>query len=118
VMNERDKARIQALKTGPLPILAEWVPAIQSARHAGLRLDRRIAALRAVEALRMQAAVDGGKLPEDWSGLKVVPVPLDPATGAAFSLKMGENGLELVASPVTNIPAAGFELGYRIAIRP
>ena len=58
---------------------------------AGIRLDRRIAALLALEAIRMQAAADQGKLPKQLSDVKVVPVPLDPMTGVAFQYKVDGN---------------------------
>ena len=58
---------------------------------AGVRLDRRIAALQTLEAIRMQAAADQGKLPRQLSDVKVVPVPLDPMTGVAFQYKVEEN---------------------------
>lgn len=47
------------------------------------RIDRRIAVLRCVEAVRLYAAHDG-KLPPSLEEIKDVPVPLDPVTGKAF----------------------------------
>jgi hypothetical protein len=52
--------------------------------EAHARLSRRVAALRAVEAVRMHAAAHDGKLPEKQSDVKLVPVPLDPYTGNPF----------------------------------
>ncbi|HBI43594.1 MAG TPA: hypothetical protein DDY78_12205 [Planctomycetales bacterium] len=47
-------------------------------------IDRRIAALRCVEAVRLYAAGHDGKLPPSLEEIKDVPVPLDPVTGRAF----------------------------------
>jgi hypothetical protein len=61
-----------------------FVPAIQKVVEAHARLDRHIAALRCVEALRLHAAAHGGKLPAKLSDITEVPVPVDPATGKSF----------------------------------
>ena len=51
---------------------------------AEARLDRRVAALRVVEAIRMHAATHGGSLPESLDKITEVPVPFDPVTGQPF----------------------------------
>lgn len=52
---------------------------------ASLRsIDRRIAALRAVEAVRNHAATHEGKVPRSLRDIVVTPVPYDPFTGAPF----------------------------------
>ena len=116
VMNAQAQAKLANLKTGPLAILAEMAPAISSARNASLRLDRRIAALRAEEAVRMQAAAVGGKLPESWAGVSVVPVPLDPTTGAPFTFEVREGGVEITGGRIDH--QARTEIGYRLTTRP
>ena len=47
-------------------------------------LDRRIAMLRTIEALRIYAAAHGGQLPDSLDEVNDVPVPLDPGTGKPF----------------------------------
>jgi hypothetical protein len=49
-----------------------------------LSLERRIAALRLIEALRLHAAAHDGALPETLDQISEVPVPDDPATGKPF----------------------------------
>jgi hypothetical protein len=44
------------------------------------RTERRFAALRTIEAVRLYAASHGGKLPAELADIKEVPVPNDPAT--------------------------------------
>jgi hypothetical protein len=68
---------------GAVPLLA-FVPHIQRVHEATLRLDRRVAALRCIEALRLHAAAHGGKLPAKLSDITEVPVPDDPVTGKGF----------------------------------
>jgi hypothetical protein len=79
-----EQARI-AVKEHPAAILALlFVPATQKVYEATVRLDRRIAALRCIEAIRLHAAAHGGNLPARLSDITAVPIPDDPATGKAF----------------------------------
>jgi hypothetical protein len=48
------------------------------------RLDRDMAALRVVEAVRMHAAVNGGRPPACLAAITTVPVPNDPFTDQLF----------------------------------
>ena len=48
------------------------------------RLDTDLAALQCVEAIRSYAASHVGQLPQTLAEIKEVPVPNDPASGAAF----------------------------------
>jgi hypothetical protein len=77
----------QAKAAGPstgTTLAALLLPAVLKVQWASARTDRRIAALRCVEALRLHAAAHDGKLPARLDDIKVVPVPLDPVTGRAF----------------------------------
>jgi hypothetical protein len=60
------------------------LPAIGKVQWAQTRLDRNIAALRVVEALRMHAAAHDGALPDKLSEVTIVPIPDDPGTGKPF----------------------------------
>ena len=51
------------------------------------RLERKIAALRVIEALRLHAAANKGQLPNKLTDVTVVPVPDDPGTGKPFTYK-------------------------------
>ncbi len=59
------------------------VPSLDKIVNAQTRLDRRVASLRAAEALRQHVA-DHGKPPATWAELKGVPAPIDPYTGKGF----------------------------------
>ena len=82
---------------------------------AQMWLDRRVAALRVVEAIRLYAASHDGKLPEDLNQVTEVPVPDDPATGKPFEYR--RDG----AAAVLALPDAGMKgrpiPPYRITIR-
>ncbi len=72
-----------------IPIAETFLPAVTKVFQAATRLDRRIAALRCVEALRLYAAAHDGKLPAELADVKEVPVPNDPMTGKPFEYKLG-----------------------------
>jgi hypothetical protein len=76
------KARMDVLP------LFNLLPAIPKVAFAQVRLERRIAALRCVEALRLHAAAHDGKLPTGLDEVSDVPIPLDPVTGKFFEYKV------------------------------
>ncbi len=70
---------------GPaLPLLRYFAPAAQRILRAQIRTDRRIAALRCVEAIRLYAETHDGKLPPNLSAIKGMSLPVDPLTGTPF----------------------------------
>jgi hypothetical protein len=74
-----------------LPIVSVLMPAIQNVRAAQVRLERDMAALRVIEALRMHAAEHDGSLPESLDDITSVPVPLNPATSKPFVYKLNSS---------------------------
>lgn len=74
-----------------LPILSLLLPASPSAYDAMIRREVSVAADRVIEALRMQAAHDGGKLPASLAEITVVPVPNNPRTGQPFPYRLDGN---------------------------
>ena len=67
------------------------LPAVQKVVTAQIRVDRRIAALRCVEAVRLYSAAHDGKAPATLDNAKDVPIPLDPYTGKPFTYKAEKN---------------------------
>jgi len=61
------------------------LPALGRAYMFMAKLDRQIAMLRCVEAVRMYAADHGGKAPNALSDIISVPIPTDPVTGKNFT---------------------------------
>jgi hypothetical protein len=92
------------------------LPALGKVRMAQMRLDRRIAALRVIEALRLHAAANGGKLPDKLADVTVVPVPDDPGTGKPFDYQADGNTATLSGT----LPGEPLELNglrYRLTMR-
>jgi hypothetical protein len=80
-----------------------------------LWLDRRIATLRVIEAIRLYAAAHDGALPEALEQVTDVPVPNDPATGKPFIYRRAGS------AAILHGPQAGLRAPwtpYRITIRP
>jgi hypothetical protein len=104
---------------GPAIPLARFVlPAIQKIARAQIRTDRRIAALRCVEAIRLYAAAHDGKLPPSLSAIKDMKLPVDPLTGTPFEYTVTDKTAVLkgnVPPEEKNQPAQG--LTYEITIR-
>lgn len=75
------------------------------------RADRRLAALKAVEAVRAYPAVNGGKLPEQLDEVVETPVPANPMTGKPFAYAMS-NGVATISDSTL-----GDHLEYTIKIR-
>jgi hypothetical protein len=93
-----------------------FLPAIVKVGQAQNRVERRVALLRAVEALRMHAAANGGKLPGRLADVKVVPVPNDPGTGRPFEYEGGGQSATLTGR-VPGEPLHQFGMRYRLTLR-
>jgi hypothetical protein len=97
----------------------DFLPAIQKVVVASVRTDRRIAALRCVEAIRIYAAAHDGKLPAALETIKEVPIPLDPMTGKAFTYRVNGERATLYAPPpageqaIPNYNMLKYELTFR-----
>jgi hypothetical protein len=92
---EEVEARRAALTgDGPgraLPIARVFLPLVKGMFAARTRLDRHIAALRCVEAVRLHAASCDGHLPGSLDQIKAAPVPADPATGRPFDYELARD---------------------------
>jgi hypothetical protein len=96
-----------------IKLLRALLPALDRVLLAHARLERKIAALRLVEALRLHAAANKGQLPESLDQLKVVPVPLDPCTGRPFVYRLDGD----IATIISDLPAYGrAQAGLRIHV--
>jgi hypothetical protein len=80
------------------------LPAVQKILSASVRIDRRIAALRCVEAVRLYAAAHDGKLPSSLGAIKDAPTPLDPVTGKAFDYHVVGDRAFLTSTPFPGVP--------------
>ena len=68
-------------------MVAMLLPAVSAVRAAEDRLQMRIDALRALEAIRMHAD-ETGQLPKTLSNVTCVAVPHQPATQEPFPYKL------------------------------
>jgi hypothetical protein len=94
------------------------LPAIRNVVEATARLDRHVAALRCVEAIRLHAAAHGGKLPAKLSDITEVPVPVDPATGKSFVYQVKGDRVDLRDPPrADGRPALALPLHYELTFK-
>ncbi len=88
LLEAAEKNRLREQKSDPgLPIMKLMLPSAYKVCNAAARLERRIAALRGVEAVRMYQASHGGRLPVSLDALTEAPVPFDPMTNQPFVYK-------------------------------
>ena len=92
----------------------EITPVLSAAHLAETRLDRRVAALRVIEAIRMYAAANKGSLPASLNKITAVPVPVDPLTNRPFAYSV-ENDAAILSAPLRSGNAPG--LSYHLSIR-
>jgi hypothetical protein len=116
------KFREQLGKTDPdaaaIPISRSFLPAIERVMRAQIRVDRRIAALRIVEAIRLYAAAHDGKLPKSLAQITVVTIPVDPLTGKAFEYQIVDGTAVLKgAIPPEEMNRPAEWLTYEITIK-
>lgn len=81
-----------------LPIANLLLPAVNSAYFATVRLERHLAALRIIEAIRMYGAAHGKQLPARLADIREVPIPIDPASGETFVYRL-DGASALLAGP-------------------
>jgi hypothetical protein len=93
-----------------------FFPALGKVISAEMRIERSLAALRTVEALRIYAAAHDGKLPEKLSDITEVPVPDDPGSAKPFDYHL-EGDTATISSQVPGDPAPSNGVRYRVTIR-
>ncbi len=95
------------------------MPAVEKVYEAHARTNRRVAALRAIEAVRLHAAANEGKLPKSLADIKVVPVPHDPYTLQSFEYVVkDDNMFTLTLPPPTgDKPHVGNNFRYEILVK-
>jgi hypothetical protein len=100
---------------GPaLPLAELLLPAVTKIQLGHARVDRKIAALRCVEAIRLYAAKHEGKLPGSLDEIKEAPIPSDPITGKPFEYKRTATGATLTAQPPADRPQPREGLVYEL----
>lgn len=109
--------KIKAGVLGRIPLASYLIPAVQKVFFATTRLDRKLAALRSIEAIRLYAAGHDGRLPAALSEITEVPIPIDPVTGKDFDYKMEDGKAVLSAPPPAGEqPRSGNYLKYELTL--
>jgi hypothetical protein len=93
-----------------------FLPALNRVISAQARVERNLAALRVIEALRIYAAAHAGKLPEKLDDVTEVPLPNDPGTGKLFEYLL-EGDTATLVSQIPNDPRPNNGIRYRVTIR-
>jgi hypothetical protein len=97
------------------------LPAVEKVFETSYRIERKLAGLRCVEAIRLYAGAHDGKLPASFKDIHEVPVPADPCTGEPFEYKVGASGAVLTAPPLRGQSVGrsiGFAWSYAITMQP
>lgn len=110
---------LQDKGSGGLYLARLLVPAMERIHEVQFRLDRRIALLRTVEALRLHAYSHEGKLPADLEDLRVVPIPVDPWTGRPFEYRREGTKVRLMGPSFLDNggPADPYRIDLEIEVR-
>jgi hypothetical protein len=110
--------RTQALREhkGTMMLIEAFMPANENVFFLRARLERRLAGLQVVEALRMHAANHGG-LPGTLDELRDVPIPIDPVTGKAFDYSAADGVARLYGpAPPGEVESERNILLYQISL--
>jgi hypothetical protein len=91
--------KVKAGELERVPLAALLIPAVEKVFFATTRIDRKIAALRCIEAIRLYAASHDGKLPAALHDITEVPIPVDPETGKDFEYQVDDGKAVLSAPP-------------------
>lgn len=81
-----------------VPLASLLLPAVGGAQFHVAAAERRLAALRCIEAIRLYAAGHQGKLPESLADIANVPIPDNPVTGKPFEYRCEGGTAVLTAS--------------------
>ncbi len=95
------------MQRDPLMLTGLLLPAVSNVNMASIRSARDVAALQTLEAIRMQLAVNGGKLPSSLDEVTIVPVPRNPATGKLFPYELKDDEATLIVPSVLAEPQGG-----------
>src|SRR5260370_13247369 len=102
-----------------LPLAGYLAPAGGRVLMARTRLERRVAALRCVEAVRLHAAAHGGRWPRWLHQVTEAPVPFDPAPGKPFDYRVDDGRAYLTRPDVfPRRPNRYTSVRYALTLRP
>lgn len=115
---KRKKSLADAKTDMIMNLLALLLPSTEKVFFAMARVERKVAALRTLEAVRMHAALHRGAPPASLADVTVVPIPDDPITGRPFGYAPRDAGFTLTAPPPAGeSPNPSNTLNYDVTIR-
>ena len=86
-------------KRETIPLASQLIPAMRNVSMAQARVDREVAFLRVIEAIRMYAAAHEGRLPQQLTDITDVPLPIDPMNGKQFEYSLSGDKALLSSTP-------------------
>jgi hypothetical protein len=104
------------LAQNTLGIAVDALPAIGRTKMAVTRLERRLAQLRAIEAIRLYTANHRGKLPASWTDLSGIPVPVDPVSNKPFEYKVEGATFSVTPAAVRGWELSGHSIHYDVTL--
>ena len=115
---ERRKQLVKDNPTDPIfALLALLLPTVDKTLNATARTERKLAALRTLEAIRLHLAASG-KLPAKLSDITAVPVPTDPVTGNQFVYTASVEAFTLVLpAPAGETTNKGNSVRFEVTLR-
>jgi hypothetical protein len=117
-LRTRAKELVKASADPIVTVFGQSVAPVEKCYEAHARLNRRVALMRTVEAVRMHAAANGGKLPEKLTDVKAVPVPLDPYTDQPFVYDVTGDTFGITgAPPAGEQPSFNNQMRYEVTLR-
>jgi hypothetical protein len=117
---EQQARRAKTEPDAPAVDVARYLlPSTGKVLFARVRVDRHIAGLRCVEAIRLYAAAHGGRFPARLADITEVPVPGDPATGQEFIYKVEGDTASLTCPQAAFLPnqSATATKDYQLRLR-
>lgn len=94
------------------------LPATERVFLAGVRSERKVAALRVIEAIRLHSATTNGQLPAKLADITIVPVPDDPVRNKPFDYTTTGNTFTLSAPvPFGDEPSRYNVCSYAITLK-
>ncbi len=86
--------------------------ALLAAKNAQTRIDRNLAALQVLEAIRLYGAAHDGRLPDSLSDITEVPIPLDPFRDEPFLYERTGTNTAILKSPPAPITPLRYEIQF------
>ncbi len=109
-----DAAKLLAEKHDAPLFVTQFGAALNKVYLAQVRIDRRIAVLRCIEALKLHAS-ETGKFPASLNDVKSVPIPLDPMVNRPFEYRLDGDAAILTAPLYGNSRGNGWQYEIKLA---